>query len=163
MGRRKEWRRRDRETTPGDSRALRQRIDDTLARGEFRAARELAKDLVKREPTDEHRRCLFEATLGRAAQLRSTGHLPDAVMLLRSVIEDLRYAPDFAERLAGDLIRAGDWKTADEVSRRIADPAAPARLERLRTDAAVLLGEAGLARLSEELRTEAAAVLRGLA
>lgn len=142
---------------------LRKRTAEAVARGAFQSARELAKELCKQDPTTEHRRWLVEATVGRAAQLRLSGQAADAAIMLRTVVDGEFDSPQLLARCASELMLAGDWRTAEQLTRRVADGRALQELRARRADAAVLQGEHGLANLPEDTRLGTQRVLQALA
>jgi tetratricopeptide (TPR) repeat protein len=142
---------------------LRKRTAEALAHGSFRKARELARALYKKDATAEHRGYLIEATVGRAAQLRQAGQTAEAVDMLRTVVEGEFVSSELLVQCINELMLAGDWKTAEILTGRIADADVLHRLEVLRADTAVLHGEPGLAHLQEDVRPAAQSVLRALA
>jgi tetratricopeptide (TPR) repeat protein len=142
---------------------LRKRTAEALARGAFRSARELAKELCKQDPAAEHRCWLVEATAGRAAQLRQSGQAAEATTMLRTVVDDEFDSPELLARCASELMLAGDWGTAEQLARRVADVSLLQELRAQRADAAVLQAEDGLANVPEDIRPGAQRVLQALA
>ncbi|MGH8057437.1 MAG: hypothetical protein ACREOH_09415, partial [Candidatus Entotheonellia bacterium] len=142
---------------------LRTRTAEALARGAFHSARELAKELCKQDPAAEHKRWLVEATIGRAAQLRQSGQAADAATMLRTVVTGGFDSPQLLARCAGELMLAGDWRTAAQLTQGVADAGVLQELQAWRADASVLQGEQGLAGLPEDIQPEAQRVLQALA
>ena len=146
-----------------DTARLRTRTAEALARGAFHSARELARELCKQDPAAEHKRWLIEATLGRAAQLRQSGQAAEAAHMLRTVVAGGFDSPQLLARCAGELMLAGDWRTAEQLTQGVTDAGVLQELQARRADAAVLQGEQGLAELPEGIRPEAQRVLQALA
>jgi tetratricopeptide (TPR) repeat protein len=162
MGRAKARQRRQAAAQPGAA-VLRKRTAEALARGAFQSARELARALYKQAPTAEHRRWLVEATVGRAAQLRLSGQAAEAATMLRAIVDGGFDAPQLLAQCARELILLGDGRTAEKLTRQIADAQVLQGLQALRVDAAVLQGEPGLATLPPDVRPGAQGVLQALA
>src|SRR5215831_9456251 len=146
-----------------DMARLRTRTTEALARGAFHSARELARELCKWDHAAEHRRWLVEATVGRAAQLRQSGQAAEAANMLRTVVAGEFDSPQLLARCASELMLAGDWRTAEQLTQGITDAGVLQELQARRADAAVLQGEEGLAGLPEDIRPEAQRVLQALA
>jgi tetratricopeptide (TPR) repeat protein len=141
---------------------LRKRAIEALDRAAFQKARECAKELFRREPTEEHRHLLVESTLGRACELRRTGSASDAATIVRSILDAGVSSQEQIARAARELLLVADWSAAGPLIPRVTEPALAARLNATRADAAVLQGPRGLARLPADLRCDTQHVLDAL-
>jgi tetratricopeptide (TPR) repeat protein len=148
---------------PGRPLSLHDQTAAALARGTFQKARELAKELCKQQPTPEHEHWLIEATLGRAVQLRLAGQTAEAGAMLRALGTVRCTVPELLARWAGELMLAGDWKTAGQLVQQIPPSVVQQRLATLRVDAAMLQGKPELAGLPADLQPAAQRLLQGLA
>src|SRR5215472_7958168 len=99
----------------------RQQTAAALTRGAFQKARELAQELCRQAPTAEHRRWLTEATLGRAAELRSAGQMTQALAVLRTAVDGASDSEALLARCAGEFLLGGEWQTAQQLIAQVTD------------------------------------------
>lgn len=151
-----------RQPAPVDIHVLHKKTADAVDRGAFQSAREWAKELFRREPTEEHRRLLVDATLGRAGELRRLGSAADTATIVRSIVDAGFDSQEQTARAARELLLAGDWRAAGPLIARVTEPALLARINATRADGAVLKGPRGLANLPSELRSDTQRILGSL-
>jgi tetratricopeptide (TPR) repeat protein len=154
--------RKQRHAAPLDIHVLQKKTADAVDRGAFQSAREWAKELFRREPTEEHRRLFVEATLGRADELRRAGLATDAATIVRSIVDAGFDSQEQMARAARVLLLGGEWKDADSLFARVKEPSLLAQLNATRADAAVLGSVHGLVSLPSELRSNTQRVLDSL-
>lgn len=146
--------------TPAD---LEARVRRALGEGRTQHALELARQLVKAQPSPAREALLRQAYLERARQLREQGHTRDAATVLVSAAQ---LAGDAAwyEKLAEELAAAGK---AAEALRLVEDklPGSPIRARVLAraADAALAQGPSGRELLPETLRPQFDQVVQAFA
>jgi tetratricopeptide (TPR) repeat protein len=80
--------------------------------GRFQQALELAKQVHKLEPTPAHRELVKQAYLGRARQLRESGHTRDAATVLQAARQFGDGDPAWLGQLAKELAACGEVRQA---------------------------------------------------
>jgi tetratricopeptide (TPR) repeat protein len=127
-------------TPPG---SLGPRIDRAVTEGRYQQALELAKQLFKQEPTPTNRELLLRIYLGRAHQLRSTGHTRDALTVLHVALGvDGSGNPEWLEQMALEFAACGDAAQAQTLLGRLPeDSAARGRVLAQAADAAFTIDD----------------------
>jgi tetratricopeptide (TPR) repeat protein len=105
---------------------LRPRIDRAIHEGRFQQALELTKQLYKYEPTQAHKELLLNTYLGRANQLRSTGHARDAITVLKAGLNVDGADLAWLEKVALELAACGDVRGSQDLLVRLS-PDSPVR------------------------------------
>jgi tetratricopeptide (TPR) repeat protein len=129
---------------------LTHRIAKARKEGRTQQALELARELVKNEPTDANRDLLRQVILERGHQLHVQGRDRDAATVYQNALA-LGGPPEFIGTAAQRLAMCGGVAPALAAMQRLTDPAARQRILQAATDAAVGQGPAGKAALPAEL------------
>src|SRR5262249_49021072 len=119
---------------------LRGRVDRATRDGKFQTALDLARQLVRAEPTPENRTRLANCYLGRARQLLETGSPQDALVCLELGLPHAGDDPPFLVRFAEELARCGEVRRALDLLQRIPEPRPAHRVLPLAADAAIQRG-----------------------
>jgi tetratricopeptide (TPR) repeat protein len=132
--------------------ALRGRIQNSLREERFQHGLDLARALVKRDPSEPSQELLRKAILGRARQLRHQGKLRDAGILLATARPD--GGPAVVTELATELAACGEIGRALALAQGLTEPALQARIVTQAADAAVVQGAAARTLLPEALQAQ---------
>jgi tetratricopeptide (TPR) repeat protein len=143
-------------TAPTD---LRSRVQRAATEGRFQTALDLAKQLVKQDPTPQNAELLKTIQLGRARQLRSQGMTQDARNLLTNAAAQ-QTDPLWLEQAAEELARCGDPSGAQVLLNRVPNSKARPRVLAEAADAALAQGKNGRGFLPEDLRGQFDAVVQ---
>jgi tetratricopeptide (TPR) repeat protein len=139
--------------------ALRARVERALREERFQHGLELARALVKRDPSETSKGLLRQACLGRARQLAGQGYHRDACAVLSSAAQ-LGGDPAFLAKVARELAASGDVRQALEIAQGLTDPQLHSQILARAADAALVQGAAGRALLPETLQGQLDLVVR---
>lgn len=142
---------------------LRQRIERAEQEGRFQYGLELARQLVKQEPSPVHQELLRRMTLGRARQLRRLGATRDAAVVLRNALQLASNDAAFLEQISAELAACGQTQEALDVLNRIPGSSAKGRVLTQAADTAVTQGPAGRNALPPDLQGQFDLVLQAFA
>ncbi|MBI1833087.1 MAG: hypothetical protein HYR84_16730, partial [Planctomycetes bacterium] len=123
-------------------RPLPDRIAKARKEGRTQQALELARQLVKFEPTEEHRELLRRVTLERGEQLQANGMWRDAATVFQNAVA-LGGSPEFIGGAAQKLAACGGIAQAFAAIQHVGDPALRQRVAQHAVDAAVAQGAPG--------------------
>jgi tetratricopeptide (TPR) repeat protein len=126
-----------RATSPPD---LRGRVDRAIRDGKFQTGLDLARQLLRAEPTSENRARLCECYLGRARQLLDMGSSRDALVCLDVGLPQASGDPASLARFAEEFARCGEVRRALDLLGRLPEPRPPHRVLPLAADAALQRG-----------------------
>jgi tetratricopeptide (TPR) repeat protein len=113
-------------------------------------ALELVRQLVKQEPTDEHRELLRQVTLERGRQLQADGKPRDAVSVYTQALT-LGGAPEYVADVAQHLATCGGIGPALAALPQLTDPVHRQRVVQSAADAALAEGPQGKVWLPADL------------
>ena len=130
------------------------RVQLALQQGRSQNALELAKSLVKQEPTAAHQDLLKRAYLARGRELRERGAERDSVIVLKAALVAQGDDPAWVLQVAEELARSGAAREALDLVPHLTDPAAKDRIAAHAADAALRQGRNGRTLLPEYLSPE---------
>jgi tetratricopeptide (TPR) repeat protein len=124
---------------------------------------DLAKQVYKAEPSADNRAVLFNAYIGRAAELRSQNNLRDAASTLQNAVGLVDADPDRLTALGKELSACGEIRQALALLQESAD--SPARQEVLirAADAAIRQEGQGQSTLPTEMQADFDRVIQAFA
>ena len=131
-------------------RPLPDRIAKARKEGSTHKALELARALVKHEPTDAHRELLRQVTLERGQQLQATGMLRDAATVYSNLLT-MGGTPEFLADVGQRLAACGAVAPALATMQLVGDPVQRQKILQSAADAAVAQGPAGKHSLPADL------------
>ena len=137
------------------------RIEKAMREGRFQQALELAKQLFKYEPNDDHKAILKKAYIGRAEELRDRGADKDAAIVLEFAV---RVDPDdtaWVQQIAVELARCGAAQSSLGLLARLPDSTAAQEIQALAVDAAISKQAAGKSTLPAGLHVDFDRILLG--
>jgi tetratricopeptide (TPR) repeat protein len=135
---------------PIAQRSLTEKIAKARRENRTQQALELVRQLIKQEPTDEHRDLLRQVTLERGQQLQTDGKPRDAVTVLTHALT-LGGGPGYVADVAQKLAACGGIGPALAALPQIADPMQRQRVIQCGADAAMAKGPQGKVWLPADL------------
>lgn len=129
---------------------LSERIAKARREGSSHKALELARVLVKQEPTDAHRELLRQVTLERGEQLQATGMLRDAATVYSNLLT-MGGSPEFLTDVGRRLAACGAVAPALATMQLVGDPVQRQKILQSVADAAVAQGPVGKNSLPADL------------
>ena len=131
-------------------RPLSDRIAHARAEGKTQQALDLMRQLIKQQPTEEHREMLRQVTLERGQQLQQQGNLKDAATVFSNLLS-MGGSAEFQAVVAERLASSGAVAPALALIETLPDPAVRQRLLAQAVDAALGQGAAGKNQLPTDL------------
>lgn len=138
----------------GSAATLRGRVQHARSEGRFQTALELVKQLVKQEPTTEHRELHKEVMLARATELLDKGARREAAPVFQNARLLDPHNPEWLLLVGAGLARCGEVRAAADIVRQLGAALDTARLLGHIADAAVELEAAGRDLLPEGLQAD---------
>ena len=133
---------------------LRSRVEQAIAENRFQTGLDLARQLLKQEPSDAHREIVLKAVLGRARQLREQGATNDSIAMLDRACELTGANCGQLAYIAEEFANAGDYSRAAAVYNQIPEPRPDLKLAERVADALIWQGTKGRPLLPEAWRSD---------
>lgn len=143
-------------------RPLTDRIAKARREGRTQQALELARALLKHEPTDAHRELVRQVTLERGQQLQANGMMRDAATVYGNLLT-MGGTPDFLADVARRMAACGAVTQALAAMQQLDDPNARQRILQNAVDAALAQGPVGKNALPGDLHAPFDLVLQAFA